>query len=134
MRSFLASLLFILASVTCVWATPNEPIQATISAQLDAFEDDDFERAFTYASPRIQQIFGNTANFASMVQRGYPMVWRKTSVRFLDLTRSGNGYEQVVQIKDVQGAIHFLQYEMIQIGQEWRINGVALLKASDFSV
>ena len=134
MRSFLATLLFILASVTYVWASPNEPIQATISAQLDAFDEDDFERAFTYASPRIQQIFGTTENFASMVQRGYPMVWRKTSVRFLDLTRSGNRYDQVVQIKDLQGAVHFLRYEMIQIGQEWRINGVALLKASDFSV
>jgi hypothetical protein len=134
MRSFLATLLFILASVTYVWASPNEPIQATISAQLDAFDEDDFERAFTYASPRIQQIFGTTENFASMVQRGYPMVWRKTSVRFLDLTRSGNRYDQVVQIKDLHGAVHFLRYEMIQIGQEWRINGVALLKASDFSV
>ena len=134
MRSFLVSLLVVLASVTSVWATPNDPIQATISAQLEAFDDDDFERAFSYASPRIQQIFGSTANFASMVQRGYPMVWRKTSVRFLDLTRSGAGYEQVVQIKDAQGVIHFLQYEMIQIDQNWRINGVALLRASDFSV
>ena len=34
----------------------DEPIQKTIRGQIDAFQVDDFARAFTFASPTIKQM------------------------------------------------------------------------------
>ena len=63
----------------------NADIEATISAQIEAFKADDFEQAFTYASPNIRDIFGSSDNFGLMVRRGYPEVWRPAEVRYLEL-------------------------------------------------
>ena len=70
-------------------ATPataqNADIEATISNQFEAFQADDFAQAFTYASPMIREIFRTPENFGTMVRNGYPMVWRPSDVRYLDL-------------------------------------------------
>ncbi|MEO0359278.1 MAG: DUF4864 domain-containing protein, partial [Pseudomonadota bacterium] len=73
-------------------------------------------------------------NFGVMVQRGYPMVWRPEDVRFLELRNVGNMQWQRVQIEDAAGAIHLLDYQMINIDGEWRINGVQLIEAEQIAV
>ncbi len=109
---------------------PREPdIEATISAQFDAFLDDDFARAFTYASPNIQSLFGTSERFGDMVQNGYPMVWRPVDIRYLDLRDVAGNLWQRVMIRDQSGGIHLLDYQMIQTSEGWRINSVQLLRA-----
>ena len=111
-------------------ALPREPgIEATISAQIDAFLDDDFARAFTFASPNIQSLFGTSERFGNMVQNGYPMVWRPGEVRYLELRDVAGNLWQRVLIRDRAGGVHLLDYEMIQTSEGWRINGVQLLRA-----
>ena len=66
------------------WAQ-EEPIQSTITAQIEAFRASDFETAFTYASPSIKQMFRTPANFGSMVVTGYPMVVNPAMVEMQDL-------------------------------------------------
>ena len=104
-------------------------VESTISSQIDAFRADDFPRAFTYASPMIQGIFGNPGNFGVMVRNGYPMVHRPAEVRYLDLREIAGRLYQKVQITDAQGRVHLLDYEMIEVGGAWKINGVTLLEA-----
>ncbi len=108
-------------------------ITGTIQNQFDAFSTDDFEKAFTYASPFIKQLFGTHQNFGVMVSRSYPMVHRAEDVRFLELRTIAGSLYQKVQVRDADGQIHFLDYQMIQGENGWKINGVQLVKASGLS-
>ncbi len=104
-----------------------EGIEQTIQSQIDAFLQDDFETAFTFASPNIQGLFGNPTRFGQMVRNGYPMVWRPTDVTFLELRKQGPLLFQKVLVKDAKGAPHVLEYNMIKRDGDWRIDGVQLL-------
>ncbi|MEO0938328.1 MAG: DUF4864 domain-containing protein [Pseudomonadota bacterium] len=108
----------------------EEPIQNTISRQIDAFLVDDFPKAFTFASPSIQGIFRTPENFGRMVSQGYPMVWRPADVQYLDLREEGGVLIQKVLITDQEGGQHVLDYRMIETGEGWKINGVSLLDSS----
>ncbi len=109
---------------------PRQPeIEATISSQIEAFLADDFAQAFTFASPTIQGMFGSSERFGQMVRQGYPMVWRPEDVQYLGLRDVDGNLWQRVLIRDKSGATHTLDYQMIQTGDGWRINGVQLLHA-----
>lgn len=132
MRSFLLGLCFVVCAGGAL-AGPRDDIRATISSQLSAFASDDFAAAFEFASPEIQSLFQTSQNFGRMVQQGYPMVWRSQDVRFLELSERPDGFGQVVRMKDATGTVHFLRYYMRLVNGAWRINGVEVLQASDFS-
>ncbi|WP_170361506.1 MULTISPECIES: DUF4864 domain-containing protein [Ruegeria] len=106
-------------------------IEKNIAAQIKAFEADDFATAFTFASPNIQQLFQTPENFGVMVRRGYPMVWRPAEVRFLELREVAGALWQKVMITDDAGRVHILDYQMVQMDNGWKINGVQLLGNSD---
>ena len=106
----------------------NAEVEATIDSQIEAFLANDFNRAFAFASPNIQQIFRTPENFGLMVRQGYPMVWRPAEVRYLELREINGALWQKVQITDAEGRIHLLDYQMIELGSEWKINGVQLLR------
>lgn len=111
---------------------PSEPaIEGTIQSQIEAFQADDFEGAFTFASPNIQTLFRSPDNFGSMVRNGYPMVWRPDELRFLELREIAGSLWQKVLIRDGAGTVHILDYQMIETPDGWRINGVQLLRAPD---
>lgn len=103
-------------------------IEGTINSQLEAFQADDFEQAFTYATPNLQRLFQTPQNFERMVTGGYPMVWRPAEVEYLDLEERGGDYWQKVQIVDQKGARHLLLYRMQEIDGGWRIGGVQILE------
>ncbi len=105
-------------------------VRAVISAQIEAFEIDDFEQAFTYASPTIRQVFRTPENFGVMVQRGFPMVWRPADVRFLELQNRDGALWQDVMVRDVAGDVFILEYEMIKLEAGWKINGVRIRPAA----
>jgi len=109
----------------------NAEIEASITAQIQAFKADDFSTAFTFASPNIQRLFGTPENFGVMVRRGYPMVWRPADVRFLELREVAGALWQKVMITDSDGRVHILDYQMVQQESGWKINGVQLLGNSD---
>lgn len=109
-------------------------IETVITRQIEAFRTDDIERAFDFASPTIQRIFRTPQLFGSMVQRGYPMVWRAGEVEFLELRMIDGQLWQKVRIRDAGGDLHLLDYQMIEQGDAWKINGVELLKAPGMAV
>ncbi len=104
-------------------------VETTIQNQIDAFLQDDFETAFSFASPSIKRIFGSSVRFGEMVKNGYPMVWRPQDVRFLELRRQGPLLLQKVLVRDANGAPHVLEYNMIETENGWQIDGVQLLAA-----
>jgi hypothetical protein len=109
-------------------ASQQVDIEATISSQIEAFKTDDFEQAFTYATPTLQKLFQTPENFQRMVTGGYPMVWRPAEARYLELTERDGVMWQKVQITDLKGFIHLLLYQMEQTANGWRIAGVQLLR------
>lgn len=106
-------------------------IEDVIGSQLDAFNDRDVTEAWQYASPMIQNMFRTPENFGMMVQRGYPMVWDNDDVRYLELRNIAGSLWQKVMIRDAQGNVHVLDYQMIQTPNGWQINGVQLLPPPD---
>lgn len=109
----------------------EEPIQSTITLQLQALGADDFVTAFSYASPTIQGLFGTPENFGMMVQNGYPMVYRPADVKMLDLREVAGIQYQRVLVRDAEGRGFMLDYQMIETPEGWKINGVDLLSQPD---
>lgn len=110
-------------------AAQQSEIEGTISSQLEAFKGDDFEKAFTFATPTLQQLFQSPQNFERMVTQGYPMVWRFSEFRYLELAERDGAMFQKVQITDAEGVTHILLYRMQQTQAGWRIGGVQILKS-----
>ncbi|WP_113910510.1 DUF4864 domain-containing protein [Roseovarius dicentrarchi] len=108
----------------------EEPIRAVISAQIAAFEADDFDAAFAFASPTIQGMFGSAQRFGAMVRTGYPMVWRPDEVTFLALDQRDGLLWQDVLVRDRNGALHILEYQMEQGPTGWKINAVTIRRAT----
>ncbi len=118
-------------AATAVFAQDSDAIETVIGNQLEAFNDRDISEAWQYASPNIKRLFGDPGNFGMMVQQGYPMVWDNADVRFLELRDQGGMLWQKVMVRDAQGGLHILDYQMVETAQGWQINGVRLLPAPD---
>ena len=115
-------------------AAQDAPIQGVIQSQIDAFQADDFARAFSFASPTIQGMFGTPENFGAMVKEGYPMVYRPAEVEMQELREIAGNLWQRVRITDQAGRGHFRDYRMIETPEGWQINAVQLLPAPDIGV
>jgi hypothetical protein len=124
MRAFVVAGVVLWAGVAMAQETE---IRGVIERQITAFQADDFAAAFTHASPGIKGMFGSAERFGAMVRQGYPMVHRPDEVRYLGLRTESGRQVQRVMIRDAQGRVHFLDYEMIETEGGWQINGVRLL-------
>lgn len=131
MRQIIAAVFGLFLTVMPAMAQDARAIQGVIGSQLEAFNDRDVGQAWTYASPNIQRLFGDPGNFGMMVQRGYPMVWDNADVRYLELREIAGNLWQKVMIRDANGGLHMLDYQMVETENGWQINGVQLLPAPD---
>ena len=120
--------LFLLIWPTASFANDTDTIeiQETISQQISSFQVDDFEKAFTFASPSIKSMFGNSENFGKMVRRGFPMVWRTKEVTYLELSILNGDPVQRVMITDINAEIFILNYIMTKTENGWKIRGVTI--------
>ena len=79
----------------------RDAIMAVIRDQLAAFQHDDAAKAFGFAAPNIQGLFGHDPEqFMSMVRNGYQPVYRPRSTQF-GSTETVQG--QIVQHVEVDG-------------------------------
>ncbi|MEO0402487.1 MAG: DUF4864 domain-containing protein [Pseudomonadota bacterium] len=117
------------ASMAGATLAQGTEIEGVIGNQIEAFKADNFAEAFQFASPSIQGIFRTPENFGRMVTQGYPMVWRPAEVTYLNLRQENGAYWQTVRIVDGDGAVHLLDYRMLETEDGWKINGVQLLQA-----
>ncbi|GAA6206845.1 hypothetical protein NBRC116601_01380 [Cognatishimia sp. WU-CL00825] len=124
---------FILVVSLWFWAqvsvAQDADIQSVITAQIEAFEQGDFEAAFSHASPSIQNYFGGADRFEAMVRSGYEMVIMPRDVRFLEMRNLDGKLWQKVLIQDSDNVFHLLEYQMISHDGQWRINGVRFVQA-----
>lgn len=130
----LALMLPLLLSLPRTALAERSAVEQVIRNQIAAFQADDFATAFSFASPNIRRLFGTSQNFGTMVQRGYPMVWRPTALAFLDHQKQEGGAVQRIEVQDKSGKRHQLDYLMVETDQGWRIDGVFLRPPMDTGV
>lgn len=136
--ALLGAVMGAMASTQDARADEAAATRAVIEQQLEAFSRDAWEEAYAFAAPNIKAIFPNADVFAGMVQRGYPMVWRPSSVEFLDsgyhrdVPETGV-YEQRLRLVDQQGAPFIALYTLQQVDGVWRITGVLIRREEAFS-
>ena len=128
-KSFTGAVLALFIAGAAAAQDAGAEIRQVIRDQIAAFRADDFETAFTYASPMIERMFGTPERFGQMVRQGYPMVWRPAEVDFAALNERGGRLFQNVLVTDSGGQLHVLEYEMVQTDAGWEINGVRVIRA-----
>jgi hypothetical protein len=110
----------------------RDAIHGVIQNQLDAFRADDAGKAFGYASPGIQGMFGDPANFMAMVKNGSPPVYRPRTTTFGGLVEIEGRTVQKVHLIGPDGspalALYYMERE--QDGT-WKIDGCQLLHSDE---
>lgn len=107
-------------------------IRQVISDQMAAFRDDDWSRAFSYASPTIQLKFGDIETFKRMVIAGYPSVYRPRDVSFDKVEDLDGVVAQHVRLVGPDDKAKIAVYVMErQDSGAWRIGGVYLIEVPD---
>jgi hypothetical protein len=110
-------------------------IRQVIESQMAAFQRDDASGAYAFASPTIQQKFGNADIFLEMVKTGYAAVYRPRNVEFRELKLESGRLLQEVFVIGPDGRPVVAIYEMQrQPDGSWRINGCWFDRAPDQSV
>ncbi len=104
-------------------------IKSVIESQMAAFRSDDAARAFGYANPMIQGMFGTPERFMSMVREGYAPVYRPSNVLFGPLDFVNGEWIQAVSLTGPDGQPALALYTMEkQADGSWLIAGCALTK------
>lgn len=106
-------------------------LRAVISSQIEALLAEDVDRAYSFASPFIQRKFGTPETFGTMVREGYPMVWRPSDVTFLDAEVIAGKLWQSVMLRGPAGKAWIVDYEMVELEDGWKINGVQVREAPE---
>ncbi|MCP4309148.1 MAG: DUF4864 domain-containing protein [bacterium] len=110
-------------------------IRTIIEGQIAAFQRDDGDAAYSYASPTIQGLFPTVEQFMAMVRGGYQPVYRPQSVAFGEVIETPIGPIQRVFLTGPSGrnwvAIYSLQQ---QPDGTWRISGCQLVEDTGESV
>ena len=129
-RSLAAATLFAFLSFGAASAQTADRtgIEQVITGQIEAFRADDAAKAYSFASPTIQQKFKTPDFFMSMVARGYPQVYRPQSFAFRETVERGGITFQQVEVLGPKGARVMAVYEMIRLNGKWRINGCFIAK------
>ncbi len=100
-----------------------------IRQQLDAFQHDDGDAAFSLATPHVQSIYGSAYEFIRMVQTKYKPIYRPGYITFLALRMVNNVPTQDVWLVGADGTPLTARYQMQrQPDGSWRIEGCQLVE------
>jgi len=116
------------AQQPAVSAADRAAIRDVIQSQVDAFRRDDGPAAFGYASPTIQNMFGQSDVFMEMVRQGYRPVYRPQVFDFREIVDMHGEIAQKVHVVGPDGRPVTAIYPMTRLPDgSWRINGCYLL-------
>ena len=127
----LFALVFIVIGNSFAITTDEEnEIKFIVNQQLEAFQDDDFEKAYSFASPTIKKMFSSPEVFRKMVIGGYQAVYRPQSIKMGSVEIIKGVTTLKVYLVDPNGEFVTANYLMEkQENGEWLISGCILSKA-----
>ena len=103
-------------------------IRSVIEGQLEAFQRDDAEAAFAFASEAIQKQVQTAENFILMVKTNYQAVYRPRSILFEKTTIIQGNITQPVLLLAPDGVPVRALYLMVKESDNtWRVNGCYLV-------
>lgn len=104
--------------------TEAQKIQGVIVAQLEAFAEDDADRAFETATPAVREAIGASGLFLALVRGAYPMVYRPAAVTFHKPEQDAGHVLQPVEITDTDAKSWLALFALEQQPDaSWRISG-----------
>ncbi len=102
-----------------------------IKSQIEAFQRDDGQAAFAFASPDLQDQFGTPDAFLNKFSTTYKAVYRPRSVTFLNLAFSRGRLVQRVLLLGPEGRAVVALFPMVRMSDgSWRIDGCVLVPAT----
>ena len=127
----LFALVFIFIGNSFAITTDEEnEIKSIVNQQLEAFQNDDFEKAYSFASPTIKKMFSSPEVFRKMVIGGYQAVYRPQSIKMGSVEIIKGVTTLKVYLVDPNGEFVTANYLMEKQGNgEWLIAGCILSKA-----
>ena len=100
--------------------TASEPILR----QLDAFRENDYDHAYSFASTEIHSLF-DRRDFERMVKAGYPEIADSMRARIVEQHVAPSGHVFVLlKVRGVNGQQVEALYEMVWESGAWKINSV----------
>lgn len=112
----------------------SRAVRAVVESQLKALAAGDAAKAFSHATPAIQQQFQDAATFDQMVRRSYPMLIRPASVSFYRPLATDDVVVQSVMFRDREGRAWRADYQLQrQPDKRWRISGCQVVPGDDAS-
>jgi hypothetical protein len=130
MRRFAVLVAFLIGFASPAFADDVAAAQSVIRSQEQAFLQGDAAAAYSHAAPAIKQIFPQAEIFMSMVQKGYPPVYRHKSFEFGEARSADGRIAQRVHIIDADGEAWEALYTLEQQPDgSLKITGCSLLKA-----
>ena len=129
-----SALFFIILLKAIVFADEGravmEAVQNTISLQIVAFKKNDIEEAYTFAAPNIQAQFPNPETFGLMVRKGYPIIWKPKSFKFVNFKDLGDKCIQRVLFQSYNGSLETYDYILEKDNNLWKIAGVLTIRSA----
>jgi hypothetical protein len=110
-------------------APDQKAIQDVIAGQIEAFRRDDGDRAFAFATPELQAMFGSVERFMGMVRNGYQPVYRPREFVFGGAEDLGDAVQQEMPVIGPDGRAYVAVYTMERdAAGKWRIGGCRLVE------
>jgi len=108
---------------------PIDSIKTLIKQQLEAFNANDYEVAYQYASRDIRSVLSRT-EFEAMVRTGFPQIARSRKSTFgnIILSNDGTRAEAIVHVTGVDHITVIVRYELVREKGKWKNNGVVVLE------
>jgi len=104
--------------------------RAIIQRQLDAFEHNDADSAFSLASPGLKETYSNPHNFMNSVRSGETPFFKRRMVEYHDFVAAGDDAAQSVVLVDDDSNVWTVVYKLArQPDGSWLIDGVVLVKS-----
>ena len=133
----LAALYFLVPVITAGQAVAGggrelrNDVIGVIKSQIEAFQRDDGQAAFAFASPDMQDQFGTPDAFLDKFSKTYRAVYRPRSVTFLNLAFSRGRLVQRVLLLGPEGRAVVALFPMVRMCDgSWRIDGGVLVLAT----
>lgn len=107
-------------------AAERQAVSASITAQLKAFQKDDFQKAAQYQSAGLKRNFPSIAAFRQMMKTAYPQFTNYKSVQFGDARADSSGQHVLMPMTLVgrDGVTLHALYLMVKEGKTYHVEGV----------
>jgi hypothetical protein len=115
-------------------ANAAQAVTQVVQSQLDAFAEDNAEKAFSLATAATQSLAGTPNAFLRVIKRQFTPIYRHRDALFSEPEIIGEHALQVVQLTDHDNLVWIAIY---QVEREpdgtWKVDGCQLFETKDMS-